>query len=92
MDAARTVDDVLALQEAHVDGATGICSHEGHQTVYTYALHQRGAETTLHVTRGHPCVSTETVEMVVPLGERWSKVAASELRSLYPSEEALVER
>ncbi len=91
VEAAGTVDDVLALQQAHDDGSSGICSHDGHQTVYSYALHRRGEETTLYVTRGHPCVSTETVEMVVPLGERWSKVAASEFRSAYPSVEAMLE-
>lgn len=91
LEAARTLDDVFALQQAHDDGATGICSHEGHQTVYSYALHRQGGKTTAYVTRGHPCAGGEPVEIVVPLGERWSKVAASESRSAFPSAEAMLE-
>ncbi|MDJ0925053.1 MAG: hypothetical protein QNJ77_10870 [Acidimicrobiia bacterium] len=86
--AARGIADVLALQRSHDDGETGVCAHEGHQTVYSYALHRRSDTTTLHVVKGHPCRTDEPVELVVPVGSTWSTAAATGFRSGYPSAEA----
>ena len=90
VESATTVDDIFALQRAHDDGTTGICSHQGHQTVYSYVLRRRGGATTLHVTKGHPCEAGR-VDLTVPIGDRWSPSAAAEFLAAYPSNEVTIE-
>ena len=87
---ATSLDDVFALQRAHDDGATGVCNHALHQTVYSYVLHQRGDTTTLHVSQGRPCEEPPRLELVLPLGARWSETAADRFRAGYPSARAMV--
>ena len=90
LQAAASVDDVLDLQQAHDEGSTGICSHQGRQTVYGYVLRRQSGITTLNVTQGHPCQATAKMELVLPLGDRWSEDAAADFRSGYPSAEAML--
>ena len=89
LDEAGGIDDVLALQRSHDDGETGICNHRGYRTVYSYVLRREGDTTALHVAQGQPCTEPELVELIVPLGARWSAGAASDFRSSYPSAQAL---
>ena len=89
LDEAGGMDDVLALQRSHDDGNTGICNHRGYRTVYSYVLRREGDTTALHVAQGQPCTEPELVELIVPLGARWSADAASDFRSSYPSAQAL---
>ena len=91
LDQATGFDDVLALQRSHDDGDTGICNHQGYRTVYSYVLRRRGDTTALHVAQGQPCTQPELVELIVPLGARWSAGAAGDFRSSYPSAQALDE-
>lgn len=91
VEAATSIEELFALQDAHDDGVTGICSHEGHQTVYSYVLRRRGESTTLYVTQGHPCVTDARIELLVPIGRDWSEEAMASFRDRYPSAEAMIE-
>ena len=88
VEAVGGFEDVVELLRAHDGGPTGICSHENSRTVYSYVLRRQGEATTLHVVQGNPCRADATA-LTVPLGERWSKDAVSELRSWYPSTRAV---
>lgn len=90
VESATTLDDILSLQSAHDDGKTGICSHQGHQTVYAYVLHRTGDTTNLYVTQGHPCEAPQRVELSVPFGRGWSEAPAREFRAAYPSTQSTV--
>ena len=89
LDGATGIDDVFALQGAHDDGDTGICNHQGYQTVYSYVLRHRGGSTSLHVSQGRPCSDPDRVELTVPVGDGWSEAAAAAFRAAYPSARAL---
>jgi hypothetical protein len=89
LESAVALADIHELQRSHDQGITGICSHEIHQTVYAYVLRRRGDETALYVTKGHPC-EVGRVELIVPLGRRWSDEAATRFRERYPSDQAMV--
>jgi hypothetical protein len=82
---ATSLQEILELQRAHDNGGTGICNHQGSQTVYSYVLRRQGGRTHLYVTQGHPCEAEEPIELMVPLGSMWSPVAAAEFRAAYPS-------
>ena len=91
VESATALEDVFALQSAHDDGATGICSHEGNQTVYAYVLRRHAGRTSLYVTRGHPCEGRTRVELAVPIGAAWSPQEAAAFRATYPSKWVSVE-
>ena len=88
LDQVSGIDDIFALQRSHDDGDTGICNHQGYQTVYSYVLRCRARETTLHVAQGRPCSDPERVELTVPVGDAWSPSAADRFRAAYPSARA----
>ncbi len=88
--AARSLEDVFALQATHDDGGTGICNHALHQTVYSYVLRRTGGATVLFVSQGHPCQDPPRFTLQLPLGNRWSTEAAAAFRSAYPSARAAV--
>ena len=92
LEQAAEIDDVFALQRSHDDGDTGVCNHEGYQTVYSYVLRHRTGSTTLHVSQGHPCSEPERAELDVPVGDGWSTAAAARFRAGYPSARALEDR
>lgn len=86
VNAARSLDDVFALQKSHDDGSTGICNHALHHTVYSYVFRNRRGMTTLYVSQGRPCEKHPRYELELPLGERWSPSAATAIRITYPSD------
>ena len=83
--AAASTDDVSQLQRSHDDGDTGVCSHSGSQTVYSYILWRRGDTTRLLVNQGHPCDPIEHAELIIPIGSDWSVSEAQTFRTAYPS-------
>lgn len=85
LDQAESIDDIFALQASHDDGDSGVCNHTSYDTVYSYVLHRRRAQTTLFVTKGQPCLGSERLELGVPLASRWSERAADEFRAAFPS-------
>ena len=85
VEAAASIDDVLELQRSHDDGNTGVCSHSGSQTVYSYILWRRGDTTRLLVNQGHPCDPIEHAELTIPIGSDWSVSEAQTFRTAYPS-------
>ena len=91
LDEANGIDDVFALQRSHDDGNTGICNHQGYQTVYSYVLRHRAGSTSLHVSQGRPCNDPERAELTVPVGDAWSESGVAEFRSAYPSARAVTE-
>ncbi len=86
---ATGINDVFALQRSHDDGDTGICNHQGYETVYSYVLRHRAGSTSLHVAQGRPCTDPQRVELAVPLGGAWSPVATAQFRVAYPSAQAM---
>lgn len=90
VEAARSLEDVFALQRTHDDGDTGICNHALHQTVYSYVLRRREGVTTLHVLQGRPCEDPPRAALDLPLGDAWSPEAEAAFRSGYPSARATV--
>ena len=79
------------MQRAHDDGISGICNHTSYDTVYSYVLRRRHGSTTLYVAQGRPCAEPPRIELVLPLGDRWTATAAAELRAAYPSGRTMVD-
>ncbi len=80
----HSIDDVKAMLASHDDGETGICNHGVPlTTVYSYVLHRKAGETTLHVLHGRPCDGAWS-ELPVPLGARWTETSRDGFRSRYP--------
>ena len=88
LEQAAGIDDIFALQRSHDDGETGICNHQGYETVYSYVLRHRAGSTSLHVAQGRPCTDPERTELTVPVGEAWSPAATAQFRAEYPSAQA----
>ena len=84
---SRSADllDVLELQRSHDGGQTGICNHSSYETVYSYVLMRTDDGIRLLVTQGHPCGDGLTQDLLLPLGESWSREAAAEVRAAFPS-------
>ena len=92
LEQATEIDHIFALQRSHDDGDTGVCNHEGYQTVYSYVLRHRTGSTTLHVSQGRPCSDPDRAKLAVPVGDGWSPSAAARFRAAYPSASALEDR
>ena len=88
IDEIDSAGDLHDLLRSHDHGATGICAHGAHQTVYSYVLHHDRDGTALSVTQGSPCESTSPLTMPVPLGGAWSPAEAQTFRAAYPSSQA----
>ena len=82
---ASSLDDIFALQKSHDHGATGVCNHALHTTVYAYVLICKGNEVVLHVKQGQPCQSDAYHAISVPLGDHFSGSAASVFLDKYPT-------
>lgn len=46
---------------------------------------QRGTDTRLYITHGHPCESSAPRELRLPIGDNWSVAAVDDFRADYPS-------
>jgi len=85
LDSASSLNDIFALQKSHDHGATGVCNHALHTTVYAYVLICKGKEVVLHVKQGQPCQSDSYHAISVPLGDHFSESAASMFLDQYPT-------
>jgi len=83
---ASSVEDVYLLQASHDSGATGICNHAVHQTVYSYVFYFRDGHVSLKVKKGRPCSGEgEFQDLVLPFGEGWTVEGEDDFRARYPS-------
>ena len=81
----RSVDELKATLASHDDGDTGICNHGVPlTTVYSYILHCKAGEMTLHVANGLPC-SARWNELPLPLGALWNEQSEGRFRAKYPN-------
>ncbi len=85
LDSASSLDDIFTLQKSHDHGATGVCNHALHTTVYAYVLTSKDNEVVLHVKQGQPCQSDLYHSISVPLGDRFSESATSVFLNKYPT-------
>lgn len=85
LDSASSLDDIFALQKSHDHGATGVCNHALHTTVYAYVLICKGNEVVLHVKQGQPCQSDAYHAISVPFGDRFGASAANKFLEKYPT-------
>ena len=89
---AEGLSDVLELQRSHDGGESGICNHSSYETVYSYVLMSGDDGIRLLVTQGHPCGEGPTRDLIVPLGRAWSREAAAEFRTAFPSAASATEQ
>lgn len=89
IESAKTIEDIFALQRSHDDGDTGVCNHSLYQTVYSYLLRRKEGETSLYISKGHPCTSPYPEPLTLPIGRRWSVSGEGEFRAAYPSSRSL---
>ena len=69
LQAARSVEDVLALLRSHEpDPQHSVCNHGIYDTVYSYAIHWNDGAATFYVLQGHPCTG-EYVKIPIKLGQ-----------------------
>jgi hypothetical protein len=53
--------------------------------VYSYVLMSGDDGIRLLVTQGHPCDDGPTRDLLLPLGDAWSREAAADFQSAFPS-------
>ncbi len=83
---ASCIEDVFTLLSSHDRGATGVCNHQIElKTVYSYVLHYKAGIKKLYVTNQQPCETTKYVELVLPIGDKWSEAAVTTFNELYPN-------
>jgi len=82
--------DVLELQESHDGDQTGICNHSSYQTVYSYVLIRTIEGIRLLVKQGHPCGNGLTQNLLLPLGESWSRKETEAFVAAFPSTQSSI--